>query len=109
VTELRHYLTAQEAVIVRQLWRRSGGRLAGRGIDLGLPGRAEAWTHRIFLPIETSTDQRSPNCRACGEPIARGERCISFMFDSKATTAEPYSWGRLSRAYLHIECEGRPE
>lgn len=67
----------------------------------GLHGEA-IYATRIWAPIEYTEGTGKAKCRECGGQIAKAERCIVFAFDVYGGKDK---WGRLNRAYLHIECK----
>lgn len=58
---------------------------------------------RLWMPIEYTEASGRAKCRLCGELIAKGVKCISFMFDPHGGMDR---FGRTHKAYLHIDCEG---
>ena len=95
MTSLVNRITEKEAAVVRGRALHNPGEQVSQ---LFFPDG----TGRLFLPIgfvDHATGRAA--CRECGNPISKGESCIYFGFD-------PYggrdSWGKLARAYLHIQC-----
>lgn len=91
MSDVKYLIDDVEAEAIRSY----RGGVAGT-VDMGV---------RVFLPVErTVAPTGRAACRLCGVLIPKGEPCVSFMFDPKST-GTPASWGRLGRAYIHIECQ----
>lgn len=87
---MKNLLTAEECIALRA------------HIDTGT---VVGLTPRIWQPIEVSDATGKAGCRGCGAKIAKDEQSIAFGFDPYAQDeAVVGTWGKLSRAYIHVEC-----